>query len=185
MMADRMRGWMGCIVVAGLFGAVAPLAAQDVVGTAAQQVQDIETMKDKFVSLARAFDEAQMEWRPMEGVRSVKEVVDLTAAEVHLFPTLWGFEPPAHSAAGFEAEMNRLGEESPADAIAEMEAGFDRMIALVGGLSAERLHEPSDWFGTTYTVEASIAQALGDMHEHLGQLIAYARTNGVVPPWSR
>jgi hypothetical protein len=27
--------------------------------------------------------------------------------------------------------------------------------------------------------------AMADMHEHLGQLIAYARTNQVVPPWSR
>jgi hypothetical protein len=26
---------------------------------------------------------------------------------------------------------------------------------------------------------------MADMHEHLGQLIAYARTNHVVPPWSR
>jgi hypothetical protein len=25
----------------------------------------------------------------------------------------------------------------------------------------------------------------GDMHEHLGQLIAYARTNHIVPPWSK
>jgi hypothetical protein len=25
----------------------------------------------------------------------------------------------------------------------------------------------------------------GDQHEHLGQSIAYARTNGVVPPWSK
>lgn len=31
---------------------------------------------------------------------------------------------------------------------------------------------------------AHIAMALPDMHEHLGQLIAYARTNHVVPPWS-
>jgi hypothetical protein len=25
----------------------------------------------------------------------------------------------------------------------------------------------------------------GDMHEHLGQLIAYARMNHIVPPWSK
>jgi len=25
----------------------------------------------------------------------------------------------------------------------------------------------------------------GDLHEHLGQLIAYARTNHIVPPWSK
>jgi hypothetical protein len=33
-------------------------------------------------------------------------------------------------------------------------------------------------------VHASVAVAMNDMHEHLGQLIAYARTNHVVPPWS-
>ena len=25
----------------------------------------------------------------------------------------------------------------------------------------------------------------GDLHEHLGQLIAYARMNNIVPPWSK
>ena len=25
----------------------------------------------------------------------------------------------------------------------------------------------------------------GDLHEHLGQLIAYARMNQIVPPWSK
>jgi hypothetical protein len=25
----------------------------------------------------------------------------------------------------------------------------------------------------------------GDMHEHLGEMIAYARTNHIVPPWSK
>jgi hypothetical protein len=33
-------------------------------------------------------------------------------------------------------------------------------------------------------VHASIATAMADMHELLGQLIAYARRNHVVPPWS-
>ena len=35
------------------------------------------------------------------------------------------------------------------------------------------------------TANAYIATATGDMQEHLGQLIAYARTNEIVPPWSR
>ena len=34
------------------------------------------------------------------------------------------------------------------------------------------------------TIDANIMTAMADMHEHLGQLIAYARTNHVVPPWS-
>lgn len=177
-------GLVGAAVVA-LAGTAVPAAAQQVmIGVAGQQVQDLEAMKGKFVLLAQAFDASQMEWRPMEGVRSVKEVVDLIVAEVHLFPAMWGFTPPAQAESGFLAELNRLAELSPAATIAELEAGFDFMIESVESLDHDRLVEASDWFGTTYTLQAAIAQAIGDMHEHLGQLIAYARTNEVVPPWS-
>ena len=180
----RRAGLAGLAILTAALVA-APTAAQEPMGVAAQQVQDLETMKDKFVSLARAFDAGQMEWRPMEGVRSVKEVIDLMVAEVHLFPAMWGFEPPAQTAAGFGPEIQRTAALSPEEAIAEMEAGFDFMIESVASLDHDRLHEPADWFGTSMVLEAAIASALGDMHEHLGQLIAYARSNGVVPPWSR
>jgi hypothetical protein len=40
-------------------------------------------------------------------------------------------------------------------------------------------------WGMVMKVDAGITMALNDMHEHLGQLIAYARMNGIVPPWSR
>ena len=39
--------------------------------------------------------------------------------------------------------------------------------------------------GRDMKVDAGITMALSDMHEHLGQLIAYARMNRIVPPWSR
>ena len=42
----------------------------------------------------------------------------------------------------------------------------------------------SSYFGRDMPTHANIATAMSDMHEHLGQLIAYARTNHVVPPWS-
>lgn len=173
------------VTLAAFVASPDPAAAQEPVGVAAQQVQDLETMKSKFVSLARAFEADQMEWRPMEGVRSVHEVVALMVAEVHLFPTLWGFEAPAHAAGNWGPEMERAGALEPEAAIAEMEAGFDFMIRSVSSLTPEQLHAPSDWFGTSMVTEAAIASALGDMHEHLGQLIAYARMNQVVPPWSR
>ncbi len=172
------------VTLAAFVASPDPAAAQEPMGTAAQQVQDLETMKTKFVSLARAFDADQMEWRPMEGVRSVKDVVDLMVAEVHLFPTMWGFEAPSQAAQGFGPEIARVGALEPDAAIAELETGFDFMIESVSSLTPEQLHGPSNWFGTSMMLEAAIAAAIGDMHEHLGQLIAYARTNHVVPPWS-
>jgi len=149
------------------------------------QVADIETMRDKFVGLAGALDASQYEWRPMEGVRSVREVLALTVAEAHLFPTLWGARPPERAESGFEAEMARAQALSRADLIRELEVAFEFFRDQVAGMDEETRMSDGSYFGRPMPTHASLSMALADMHEHLGQLIAYARTNQVVPPWSR
>ena len=149
------------------------------------QVEDIRTMHGKFKGLAEAFDENQYDWRPMEGVRSVREVLGLAVAEAHLFPTGWGYDAPASSAPGFGAELERAGSLSKADMIRELDVSFEFLIEVVEGMSEEKRMSDGSYFGTPMPVHASVATAMADMHEHLGQLIAYARTNEVVPPWSR
>jgi hypothetical protein len=39
--------------------------------------------------------------------------------------------------------------------------------------------------GQERTTPEVVLFVAGDMHEHLGQLIAYARMNRIVPPWSK
>jgi hypothetical protein len=39
--------------------------------------------------------------------------------------------------------------------------------------------------GQDRTTPEIVLFVAGDMHEHLGQLIAYARMNNIVPPWSK
>lgn len=149
------------------------------------QATDIETMKDKFIGLAQEFDESQYEWRPMEGVRSVHDVFGLIIAECHIFPTAWGHEPPAGAASGFGGEIQRTGALSRDEVISELGSAFDHLIGVVRGMNnSERMAE-SSYFGRAMPVHANILISTADMHEHLGQLIAYARTNHVVPPWSR
>jgi hypothetical protein len=148
------------------------------------QVADLEEMKEKFVGLANAFTEAQWEYRPMEGVRSVKDVLALMIAETHMFPVAWGSEPPAGAAAGFGPEMQRVSALSRTDLMAQLGPSFDHMIAIVRGMDEAKRMESSTYFGQQMPVHANIATAMADMHEHLGQLIAYARANRVVPPWS-
>ncbi len=148
------------------------------------QVADIETMRDKFIGLAEAFDRSMYEWRPMEGVRSVGDVIGLAGAEGYLFPRLWGGQPPAGVGTDFGGEVTRI-QALPTDAlVAELRRAFDHMAASVRDMSeADRMAEGA-YFGNAMPNHAVIASALTDMHEHLGQLIAYARMNQVVPPWS-
>jgi hypothetical protein len=149
------------------------------------QVADIQDMHGKFAALAGAFDEAQYDWRPMEGVRSVREVLGLAVAEAHLFPTGWGYDAPTSSAPGFGAELQRAGSLSKADMLRELDVSFAFLTGVVEGMSETERTAAGSYFGRPMPVHASIATAMADMHEHLGQLIAYARANEVVPPWSR
>lgn len=176
---------MGAMVGGAMPGA-APSAAGQAPATWKQvQVDDIRTMHDKFRALAGAFDESQYDWRPMEGVRSVGEVLGLAVAEAHLFPTGWGYDAPPSSAPGFNEELERAAALSKEEMIAELDVSFDFLVGVVEGMSEEERMAAGSYFGRPMPVHASIATAMNDMHEHLGQLIAYARTNRVVPPWSR
>ena len=83
------------------------------------------------------------------------------------------------------AELERAGNLSKEDMIRELDVSFAFLIEVVRDMPESKRTEAGSYFGDPMPVHASIATAMADMHEHLGQLIAYARTNHVVPPWSQ
>ena len=143
---------------------------------------DIEVMREKFMALAEAFPEDTYTWRPMDGVRSVSEVLMLIASEGY------GFAPRALGGEGAlsreeSGELNAITDKqqvidhlTKAFAYAKMELEAVDHATLVGSREV---------FGQERTTPDLILFVAGDMHEHLGQLIAYARTNQIVPPWSQ
>lgn len=150
------------------------------------QTADLEQLRDKFVSLAEAFPEETFDWRPMEGVRSVREVFVLIAGEGTLFPTMWGFDRPDWVAeGGFGGESSRLAALSREELIDELKRSFTHLLDLVRGLSEEDRQRQVNFFGLTVDLTTAVTLMGTDMHEHLGQAIAYARMNRIVPPWSR
>lgn len=165
-------------------GTVAPAYAQ-ARSLKDAQVADLRTMKGKFVGLAEAFPSDKYGWTPMEGVRSVKDVLVLLTTEGNGFPTQWGAQAPAGVNSDRNAERARLEGLSKVALTAELGKAFEHIIGVVEGMDdATRMREIR-FFGQAVHIEGAILMATGDMHEHLGQLIAYARTNLIVPPWSR
>lgn len=172
------------MAAATVLTAPASLAAQATTVHQAQ-IADIQGMKGKFTSLGAEFPDNAMDWRPMEGVRSVKDVLMLITAEAYIFPLGIGATPAMGAGTDFGSEMGRLSSMSKTALLAEMAKAFDYMIAAVSGLDEAAQMREANFFGRTMTANAYMATATGDMHEHLGQLIAYARMNKIVPPWSR
>jgi uncharacterized damage-inducible protein DinB len=69
--------------------------------------------------------------------------------------------------------------------IQALKTSFEDLHNNLKKLSADQLDNQVEMFGNKSTIRNVIFVEMGHLHEHLGQLIAYARTNGVVPPWSK
>ena len=175
--------------LAALVLASAPAAtqAQDLTPESAAAVKaaflaDIEVMRGKFLGLAEAFPAETYMWRPMEGVRSVSEVLMLIASEGY------GLAPMA---LGGETAMDRDESRALAEitdkamVIDHLTKGFAHAQSAIEAIDPATLTGSRALFGQERSTPALVMFVGGDMHEHLGQLIAYARTNEIVPPWSR
>ena len=66
-----------------------------------------------------------------------------------------------------------------------LKTSYANLQQTITGLSDADLKAPVKLFGRDMTKEDAVRFLFGDQHEHLGQSIAYARSNGVVPPWSK
>ncbi len=165
----------------------APLAAQDHgqgASPVAQYVADVETMESKFLDLADAMSSEQYSWRPMDSVRTVSEVFMLIAAENYMVPSYWNAEPPE----GMTVEPSLWGtlrQVTDKDEVIEhLKKSYTYYKQALAHVTTDQLHETIDFFGQEKTVNDAIFLIVGDAHEHLGQAIAYARMNEVVPPWT-
>jgi uncharacterized damage-inducible protein DinB len=145
---------------------------------------DVRSVGEKYVSLAEAMPESTYAWRPAEGVRSVSEVfMHVAGANMGIPAMLMSVQPPE----GYGGDWARGAESisGKAAVVQSLRDAFEHLASTLEGLSDDQLQQPVNVFGrdTNWMGAAMLLQT--HTHEHLGQAIAYARSNGVTPPWSR
>lgn len=149
---------------------------------------DLEVLEQKYTSLAEALT-GHFAWRPSEGVRSVSEVFTHVAGTNIYLPVALDIAPPAGmEVASFDEGFARMGEleetTEPAAVLEMLRTSFDHARHVIASVSEEEFDEEISFFGQPYTKRQGLIGMVTHMHEHLGQAVAYARMNGVVPPWS-
>ena len=153
-----------------------PLAQAQPAGMQAAFGKDAGTLADKFTALARVMS-GKYEWKPGQGVRSVGDVFNLIVRENSmLIGVLSGTPNPGAKAAPI-TDPEKLQE--------ALQASYASLQKLIMALSDNDLQASVKLFGRDMTKQGALMLILEDQHEHLGQSIAYARSNGVVPPWSK
>jgi uncharacterized damage-inducible protein DinB len=154
----------------------APLAQAQAAKFQSAFGEDAGSLSKKFTGLARVMA-GKYDWKPGQGVRSVSDVFNLIVEENGLLATALSGKPNTGPGAAPITDAGKMQE--------ALESSYTNLQKAIATLSDNDLHTHVKLFGEDMTKQDAVMLILEDQHEHLGQSIAYARTNGVVPPWSK
>lgn len=144
---------------------------------------DFAVLRGKLEALAEAIPEEKFTWRPSEGARSFAEVFQHVAGD-HYGGVMMVFGVHRDTIAVALAEARGLTPTSgKADIIRILKQSSASVRQSVAGVDSVALLAPLSSGAQRNVLRASINMT-AELHEHLGQLIAYARSVGLVPPWS-
>lgn len=148
-------------------------------GITEEMVAQFDDAASKILQLAEAMPQEKYGWRPGAGVRSVSEVYMHVVGANYLLPTFFGVKSPVEMKPDMETAVT-----DKAQVLSALRESAEHVRKAIRGLSAADLDKPVTMFGQQTTYRGAVLLAVVHAHEHLGQSIAYARTNSVVPPWS-
>lgn len=167
----------GSLLAQGSQDQVKPMAPTK--GFRAEFLRVYDDLEKKFVSLAEAFPQEQYPWRPMEGVRSVGEVLGHVAGGNYGYGMWLGVQPPSDID---RRTLEQIGDKSKL--VEVLKKSFDHYRQAVWRIPDEDLEKTIKMMNREGTIREAILIVAAHQPEHLGQLIAYARMNRVVPPWA-
>ncbi len=151
-----------------------------VTGYRSEVLAEVMIQEDKFVRLAEAIPAEKYSWRPAPEVRSIAEVfLHVSAANFNLY-RLVGTPPPS----GVDPQILEKSTVEKTKVIATLKDSFAHARKAITLVTEADLGKSMDWFGGKNTERGVLLFVLRHAAEHLGQVIAYARMNGVVPPWT-
>jgi uncharacterized damage-inducible protein DinB len=183
----RLTTSLATIAAMALLFAV-PLTAQTREGVMGDLLKDTADVEKKVMALASAMPESAYAWRPGPGVRSTGEVFQHVAADNYFLPALLDMPAPKETGITKEFKTAVAFEKRPmnkAAVIAELEKSFAFLRNSMNATTDAQLNTAIDMFGQKSTARGLWISTATHLHEHLGQLIAYARSNKVTPPWSK
>jgi uncharacterized damage-inducible protein DinB len=176
-MKSKTFATLGLLTLVATAPVAAQAAAAPLKGVRGDMLAQLDDAAGKLEQLAGAIPADKLSWRPAAGVRSVGEVIMHVTGGNYFLPTFAGVKAPADAPQGENAADR-------ATAIAALKRSFDHVRAAIRNTTDADLDKPTTMFGQQTTYRNVYMTTVTHAHEHLGQLIAYARTNGVTPPWS-
>jgi uncharacterized damage-inducible protein DinB len=160
--------------------AAAPATKPAVAGVRGEILRHIDDARDKLIALAEATPAEKYTWRPNDKVRTTGQVFAHVAGGNYFIPTQWGTKVPD----GIDMQSFDKEAGDKAKTIDGLKKSFEHVHHVIESASEADLDKPVKLFGKEATLREGYLVLATHAHEHLGQSIAYARSVGIVPPWS-
>jgi uncharacterized damage-inducible protein DinB len=151
-----------------------------VTGYRSEVLAEVMIQEDKFLRLADAIPADRYNWRPAPDTRSFAEVfLHVAAANYNLYK-LVGTPPPSN----FDVKSLEKSTTDKTKVVATLKDSFAHARKAITDMPDANLDKSLDWFGGKNTQRGILLFIVRHAAEHLGQSIAYARSVGVIPPWT-
>jgi uncharacterized damage-inducible protein DinB len=155
-------------------------AASAVTGARAEFLAEVVYYEQRYTRLAEAVPAEKYSWRPGEGVRSIGEVYAHIATANYGIARALGTPLPA----GIDPKTINAAASDKAKTLQTLKDSFAHFRAAILAIKDADLNNAQKMFGQDTTVRGAFFLITGHFGEHLGQSIAYARQNNIVPPWT-
>lgn len=133
----------------------------------------------QLIALAEATPEEKFAWRPAPEVRSTSEVyMHIVMANFYLL-SVTGPKMPADLKEGMDKSVT-----SKAEVINWLKRSLDAVKQAHSAVTPKDLQRKVHIEDRDATVDGMYLRIIVHANEHMGQLVAYARMTGIVPPWS-
>jgi uncharacterized damage-inducible protein DinB len=142
-------------------------------------------IEKQLVSLEQAIPQGKFTWRPGKGVRSVAEVYLHVSGSIYFLLGKLGHEPPSDVAALLKSDKWEAQTTKRDEIKTLLTNAFAFLRKTVEEMSDADLEKMIDFFGHQASQRTVLFAVVSHCSEHLGQSIAYARMNAIVPPWSK
>ena len=146
----------------------------------AQALLDLQAVNKKCVELAEALPSDKLTWRPSPDTRSFAEVFLHVAGERYGILSMMGATPPA----GFKGREFEKSTTEKDRIVENLNQSWDFTNKTINGMNNADFAKLLPKLGPEANEGDVVYMLVADAHEHLGQLVAYARQNGIVPPWT-
>jgi len=134
----------------------------------------------QLLDLAEATPQDKFAWRPAAGVRSTSEVyMHIAIANFYLL-SVTGPKMPAELKIEMEKSVT-----SKLEVINWLRRSLEAVKDAHASVTPKDLDRKVHIADRNATVDGMYLRIIVHANEHMGQLIAYARMTGVVPPWSK